>query len=116
MELTLKHYGEIIVSYSRIVIAKGLTDFFREKWIGVLGSTNKRKKYQRNDQDDLQNGMDARIVNTMHDEIIVEARGEIAEKVADIFWKNLWSKLSRNCRPGWLLRWIWGFRRLGDEA
>jgi hypothetical protein len=38
MELTLKHYGEIIVSYSRIVIAKGLTDLIREKRIGVLGS------------------------------------------------------------------------------
>jgi DNA polymerase-1 len=33
--------------------------------------------------------MDARIVNTMHDEIIVEARGEIAEKVTDIVGESM---------------------------
>jgi DNA polymerase-1 len=35
------------------------------------------------------NGLDARIVNTMHDEIIVEARVEIAERVADILKESM---------------------------
>jgi DNA polymerase I-like protein with 3'-5' exonuclease and polymerase domains len=33
--------------------------------------------------------MDIRIVNTMHDEIIVEVRVEIAEKVADILKESM---------------------------
>ena len=62
------------------------------------------------DLDERLDGMDAQIVHTMHDEIIVEARAEIAEKVAGILEDCMIKPFLKH----WFLlfhsRSSWGFR------